>query len=101
TLTVTLPLQSAYILNSAASGAVTASGNATVKLPGGLVVDSASPTAVLASGSAQVNVGGAVLVVGGVSSSGHAAVTKTGTPPLTNDPLAALPLPGLSGLNYQ
>jgi hypothetical protein len=100
TLTVTLPPKSAYILNPKASGAVTASGNASLKLPGGLVVDSGSPSAVLASGNAQVNVGGAVLVVGGVSTSGNAAVTKTGIPPLTNDPLSALPLPGLSNLNY-
>ena len=43
----------------------------------------------------------AVLVVGGVSTSGNAAVTKTGTPTTTNDPLASLSTPSLAGLsNY-
>ena len=101
TLAVTLPPRSAYILNATASGAVNASGNATAQLPGGLYVDSSSASAIVASGNALVNVGGAVLVVGGVSKSGNAKVTKTGTPPATNDPLASLPLPGLTGLsNY-
>ncbi len=101
TLTVLPAGASAYILNATASGAVTASGNAVVKLPGGLYVDSSSASAINASGNAQVNVGGTVDVVGGVSASGKASVTKTGTPGSTNDPLAALPLPGVSGLtNY-
>ncbi len=95
---VQLPAQGAYILNSTASGAVNASGSADVQLPGGLYVDSNSTTAVLASGNAQVNVGGNVLVVGGVSKSGSASVTKTGTPPFTDDPLAYMPLPSVAGL---
>ena len=69
-----------------------------MRLPGGLYVDSNATSAILASGNARVNVGGAVLVVGGVSSSGNASVTKTGTPPFTNDPLAYLPLPSVAGL---
>ena len=51
---------------------------------------------VVASGNAKVNVGGAVLVVGGVSKSGNAAVTKTGTPASASDPLAGLPLPAVT-----
>jgi hypothetical protein len=99
TLTVALPsIPTAYILNPTASAAVNASGNATVKLPGGLYVDSSSSSAIKASGNAQVNVGGTVQVVGGVSTSGNAAVTKTGTPGSTTDPLASLPLPSVTGL---
>src|SRR5262249_3255227 len=37
---------------------------------------------------------GQVLVVGGVSKSGNASVTRTGAPGATGDPLASLPLPG-------
>ena len=94
-----LPNSAAYVLNATRSGAVTASGNARISLSGGLVVDSASSSAILASGNAQVNVGGSVLVVGGVSESGTASVTKTGAP-ATADPLAWLPPPLLSGTNY-
>jgi CSLREA domain-containing protein len=98
---VTLPSRSAYILNATASGALSASGNASAQFPGGLSVDSNSASAITATGSAQVNVGGSVLVMGGVSVSGNAAVTKTGTPLTTVDPLGTLPLPGLTGLtNY-
>jgi hypothetical protein len=101
TLTVTIPSQSVYVLNATASGALTASGNAVVKLPGGVYVDSSSASAIVASSKAQVNVGGAVLVVGGVSLSGTASCTKTGTPPTTVDPFGNLPLPSVSGLtNY-
>ncbi len=95
-LTVGVPAQSVYLLNPHASGALNASGNADVVLPGGLYVDSDSSSAILASGNAKVNVGGAVLVVGGVSKSGNAAVTKTGTPASASDPLAGLPLPAVT-----
>src|SRR5205807_1510005 len=81
-----------------AGGAMTASGNAKVILPGGLHVDSDSASALVASGNAQVNVGNAVLVVGGVSKSGNAQVTKTGTPPFTSNPLAGLGSPSPSSL---
>jgi autotransporter-associated beta strand protein len=101
TLSVAAGARSAYILNTHASGAVTATGNASVILPGGLYVDSDSPTAIVANGHAQVNSGYAVQVVGGVSQSGSAQVTKTGTPAGTADPLAALALPSPAGLtNY-
>ncbi len=98
TLTVTLPSgAAAYVLNANASGAVTASGNAVVTLSGGLYVDSSSTSAVLASGNARVNVGGIVQIVGGASVSGNAVATKTGTPGATNDPLASLTAPGVTG----
>jgi hypothetical protein len=100
-LTVAVPAQSVYLLSPHASGALTASGNADVVLPGGLYVDSDSSSAILASGNARVNVGGAVLVVGGVSKSGNAAVTKTGAPAATSDPLAGMPLPSVKDSNGQ
>jgi hypothetical protein len=98
--TVCLVTGSAYVLNTTVSGAATLSGNATLNLPGALVVDSSSPTAVLASGNAKVTAAG-VLVAGGVSTSGSASVAKTGTPSVTNDPLASLTPPVTTGLtNY-
>jgi hypothetical protein len=98
TLTIGIAARSAYILNTAASGALTASGNASVVLPGGLYVDSSSSSAIQASGSAVVNAGNPVLVVGGVSASGKAQVTKTSVPTTTNDPFSILGLPNPSGL---
>ena len=101
TVNIVLATGSAYILNLTASGAVTASGNANVNLPFGLFVDASSPNAIIASGNARINVGGTVQVVGGVSKSGNAQVTKTGVPASTNDPLSSLTSPGLTGLtNY-
>jgi hypothetical protein len=100
-LSVTLPSGSAFILHPTASGAVTASGNGSLSLPGALWVDSSATSAILASGNAHISAAGGVLVVGGVSRSGNASVTKTGTPLATTDPLASLPLPSLTGLpNY-
>ena len=88
-------------MNMTASGAVTASGNANVNLPFGLFVDSSSPNAIIAGGNARINVGGIVQVVGGISKSGNAQVTKTGVPASINDPLSSLTSPGLTGLiNY-
>src|SRR5205807_8010178 len=94
TLTVTIASASVYVLNAqATSGALTISGNASIKLPGTLVVDSGSASAILASGNAQVTAAGGVLVAGGVSKTGSASVNKTGTPGATGDPLAALAAP--------
>ena len=45
-----------------------------------------------ASGNAQVTAA-SLLVEGGVSKSGKAIVTKTGTPGATGDPLAGLAVP--------
>ena len=93
TLTVTLVPSSVYVLNAqSTSGALTISGNATINLPGALVVDSTS-SAILASGNAKITAAAGVQVVGGVSKSGNASVTKTGTPGATGDPLASLAAP--------
>ncbi len=97
TLTVTglpqIPTGTAYVLNPTLDGALTISGNAAINLPGALVVDSNSASAILASGNAKITATGGVLVVGGVSKSGNASVTKTGTPGTTSDPLASLTAP--------
>jgi hypothetical protein len=92
TLTVTLSPTGAsiYVLDATAGGALNLSGNASVNVSGNVVVDSSSSSAILASGNAAVTAGG-VLVVGGVSNSGSAHVTKTGTPGATGDPLAGVP----------
>jgi hypothetical protein len=90
TLRVTLAPNSIYVLNSSASGALTMSSNASIRLPGTLIVDSSSTSAISASGNALVTASGGVLVAGGVQKSGNAQVTKTGTPGATGDPLANL-----------
>jgi len=96
TLTITINPGSAYVLNSSLGGAVTISGNATIKLPGDLVVDSSSTSAILASGNASITAM-SVQVGGGVSTRGNASVTKTGTPGATGDPLSRLPAPTVPG----
>ena len=68
------------------------SGNASITLPGDLVVDSNSTNAILASGNACVKAM-TVQVVGGVSKSGNARVTKTGNPGAAGDPLSGLAAP--------
>jgi N-acetylneuraminic acid mutarotase len=50
TLSVTLPPNSVYVLNSSAGSALTISQNAAIHLPGTLVVDSTSTSAISASG---------------------------------------------------
>jgi hypothetical protein len=85
-----------YVLDTSASGALTMAGNATINLDGDVVVDSNSSSAIKASGNAQVTAA-AVLVVGGVSKSGNAHVSKTGTPGSTGDPLSGLIAPTYSG----
>ena len=61
-----------------------------------LVVDSSASTAIVASGNAKVTAAG-VQVEGGVSKSGNAVVTKTGDPGATGDPLAGLAEPAVPG----
>jgi sugar lactone lactonase YvrE len=93
---------SIYVLNRTASGALTISGNAAIKLPAGsdVFVDSSSSSAIQASGNATVSASG-VLVVGGIAKSGKAQAAATGTPAATGDPFATLPAPQTSGLtNY-
>jgi hypothetical protein len=89
-VTVVVTAGSIYVLDPTAAGSLSLSGNASISTSGVIVVDSNAANAVIASGSASVAAGG-VLVVGGVSKSGNATVTKTGTPVDSSDPLAALP----------
>ena len=70
TFTVTVA-PSIFVLNPTASGALTLSGNASIKIPGDVVVDSSSRTAISAGGNAQVTAS-AIDVVGGVQKSGNA-----------------------------
>jgi hypothetical protein len=101
TITSTSLSHTVVVLSTNAAGAVTASGNATLNLAGTLFVDSSASTAVFASGNAQISAAGGVLVTGGVSKSGNASVTKTGTPAALGDPLGYLIAPSLTGLtNY-
>jgi len=92
TINVTITSGSIYVLDPMAGGALTLSGNAGIKTSGNIVVDSDSSSAVLASGNATVSAA-SVQVVAGVSKSGNAKVTKTGTPAATGDPLAGLAAP--------
>ena len=86
-----------YVLDPTAGGALSLSGNADINIGGTLVVDSSnSSSAISASGNAQVTAKSGVLVVGGVSKSGNAVVSKTGTPGATGDPLAGLAYPTAS-----
>jgi hypothetical protein len=91
-VSVSLGAGSIYVLNASAPGSLSISGNGTINSGGVVVVDSSATNAVVASGNAAVTANG-VLVVGGVSKSGNAVVTKTGTPGATSDPLASLPSP--------
>jgi hypothetical protein len=102
TLTVAVVNGSAYVLNRTVSGALFLSGNAVLNAAGDVVVDSSSASAVKATGTSQVTAA-QVLVVGGVSTSGSASVTKTGTPGDVGDPLAGLVAPtgGGSGVSVK
>jgi Ca2+-binding RTX toxin-like protein len=87
-----------YILNPSASGALTISGSASITVPGAIDVDSTSATAIIASGNASVTAA-RTQVAGGYSKSGGARFTPT---PITGaqvvaDPLAALPMPIVTG----
>ncbi len=94
---ITVTPGSIYALDPTAGGALSLSGNASINTSGNVVVDSSSGTAILASGNATV-AAATVQVVGGVSKSGNAKVTKTGTPAAPGDPLAGLPIPVASTL---
>jgi hypothetical protein len=92
TLTVTAINFSIYVLDPTAAGAFTLSGDAFVNTTGNVVVDSKAANAISASGNSGI-MAASVQVVGGVSTSGNARVTKTGTPSFTSDPLAGLAAP--------
>ena len=84
---------SIYVLDPTAGGALSLSGNASINTAGTVVVNSKSSSAILATGNATVTATGGVQVVGGVSKSGNAQVTKTGTSGAIGDPLAGLAAP--------
>jgi hypothetical protein len=84
-------VQSIYVLDGAASGALAISGNAAVKMTGNVDVDSSSASALTASGTAKITAAG-IQVVGQVQRSGSptfspAPVTGAG---VVSDPLAYL-----------
>ena len=91
--------QSLIVLDPTAGGALSISGNASIKLSGGVYVDSSSSSAILASGNAAI-IAAVIDVHGGVSKSGNAsfspaAVTKAA---VVNDPLSGLAVPSETGL---
>jgi hypothetical protein len=90
-LTVTI-LESAYVLNKTAAGALTLSGNAGVQMGGVVVVDSSSASALSVSDNATVSAA-AIRVVGGVSSTGHPTLSPS---PITGAAYVADPLAGLA-----
>ncbi|MGO9469265.1 MAG: beta strand repeat-containing protein, partial [Isosphaeraceae bacterium] len=96
TLTIS---QSIIVLDPTAGGALSLSGNATIKLTGGVFVDSSSSSAISASGNATVKAS-VIDVHGGVQKSGNASFSPapiTGAATLP-DPLASLAEPSASGL---
>ena len=101
TVTVTIN-QSIIVLDPTAGGALSLSGNASLKLSGGIYVDSSSSSALSASGNASVKASVAD-VHGGVQRSGNASFSPApvaGAGAVT-DPFASLALPAISGLtNY-
>ena len=94
--------QSIIVLDPTAGGALSLSGNASIKLTGGVYVDSSSSSALTASGNAAIKAS-VIDVRGGVQKSGNASFSPS---PLTGatvlaDPLASLVLPATTGLtNY-
>ncbi len=86
--------QSIIVLDPTAGGALSLSGNASIKLTGGVFVDSSSSSAISASGNAAVKAS-VIDVHGGDQKSGNASFSPT---PVTGvaslpDPLAGLPVP--------
>jgi len=94
--------QSIIVLDPTAGGALSVSGNASIKLTGGVFVDSSSSTALSAVGNAAIKAS-VIDVHGGVQKSGNASFSPaptTGAATLP-DPLASLAEPSTSGLtNY-
>jgi Bacterial Ig-like domain (group 3)/Right handed beta helix region len=94
--------QSIFVLDPSAGGALSLSGNASIKLTGGVYVDSTSASALSASGNAAIKAS-VIDVHGGVSKSGNASFSPapvTGAAVLA-DPLASLAEPSTTGLsNY-
>jgi hypothetical protein len=99
--TVTLPIvvaPSIFVLNPTASGALTASGNASINIPGEVVVDSSSSSAISLSGNAQI-AATVVDVSGGFRKTGNATISPAPTTGVSlGDAFAALAGPGVTGL---
>jgi Ca2+-binding RTX toxin-like protein len=96
--TVTI-VPSTFVLNPTVSGALTASGNAIIHMPGQIVIDSSSGTALAVSGQAQITAS-SIQVVGGFSATSNTIVSpkpQTGIAPVA-DPLAGLKAPSTTGL---
>ncbi|MFI5457310.1 MAG: beta strand repeat-containing protein [Isosphaerales bacterium] len=93
---------SIFVLDPSAGGALSLSGNASLKIPGAVVVASTSSTALSASGNALVKAS-VIDVHGGVQTSGNASFSPSPTTgaAMLADPLASLASPSTSGLtNY-
>jgi hypothetical protein len=83
---------SAFVLNPTLGGSLTVSGSGNLTMAGLIVVDSSASSALTALGNAQIS-GGSIQVVGGFFQSGNAVISPA---PITNassmaDPLAGLP----------
>jgi hypothetical protein len=94
--------QTIFVLDPSAGGALSLSGNASIKVGGGVYVDSSSSSAISASGNATVKAS-VIDVRGGVSRSGNASFSPA---PVTGaasaaDPLGSLAQPSTSGLTTQ
>ena len=82
-----------YVLDPAASGALSVAGTSVIAISGGVLVDSISKAGLEVSGSAQISATN-VVVVGGAQVTGKAKVTPTPIPgSALSDPLADLPAP--------
>jgi uncharacterized delta-60 repeat protein len=95
-------VQSMYILNATANGALSLAGSASINIPGNLIVDSNSSTALTESGTASITAA-SIQVVGGVSLKGSATVSPAATTGVASvaNPLASLSGPSTTGLtNY-
>jgi ELWxxDGT repeat protein len=83
-------VSSLLVLNGAASGALTASGNASIQIPGAIVVGSSSSAALSAAGNAQIHAA-VIDVTGGSQKAGAATINPAPITGLSvHDPLAGL-----------
>ena len=91
-----------YVLDSAASGALMATGNGTAAVQCGIVVDSTSSTAVQANGNGCITAT-AITVVGSYSSNSNGCglqPTPTAGSSYVSDPLSYLTAPTVGACNY-
>ena len=90
-----------YILNPAASSAMTVNGNVNIQSGCGLLVDSSSSSGLMVNGNVVINAS-SIGVVGGYSSNGNVSLTPTpkkGILPAA-DPLAYVQAPSYGACNY-